>query len=284
MRVTVATCPLPIYPQSVARRAQHCIFCGDRKATKEHVWSQWISREIIGAGNGLPGFTHTIGRVNETGAREILDEGGAHLINVKPRCACEACNNGWMRKLEEHCRPQLSPMIHGNGIHLPKDARSTIAAWCVLKAMVFEYAFRAADRKIPREAHDWIYKQRSERLAPPEMSVWLGAYRGESQEAGLAWHRHAPASRDGKVFVHTYWISVLVGHLVFQVAGFSPLQNWKIENPHEDGCALMRIWPPDIDTTKKWPPSRILTDKSFHWVTDIPSEFGVTGRLAEPQH
>jgi hypothetical protein len=261
----------------MAKAAKACIFCGTRKVSREHVWSQWISRLIIG--DGLPGYSWTIERQAPDGSSVVVGQGDGNFISVKARCVCQRCNNGWMSDLEEHCKPLLGPMILGDGIHLSRADRSDIAAWCALKAMVYEYALWTTDRIIPADAHQWLYDNRKQRLAPPEMSVWLSAYRGEAQEAGRAWHRRGNAQMERSSLGQIYWTTILVGHLVFQVAGFAPTQRWQVEHPGEARCVSMSLWPVDVASSKKWPPSRILTDGTIHGFAEIEPELLVTGRL-----
>jgi hypothetical protein len=150
-----------------------------------------------------------------------------------------------------------------------------------LKAMMCEYVLWTVDRIIPPDAHRWLYDNRARPLAPPELSVWLAAYRGDSQEAGLAWHKSGNAGLHGRTAAQIYWTTILIGHLVFQVAGFRPTQRWRIEHVGEAGCGFIRLWPPDEIGSKRWPPGRILSDATIHRVAEIPPELEVTGRLAD---
>jgi hypothetical protein len=266
----------------MAKAAKACIFCGHRKVSKEHVWSQWIAKAMIEAGSGLPGFSWTVEREESPGGpRTVVGKGDGNLITVKARCVCRGCNMGWMSDLEQECKPLLLAMIFGEGVHLSMSDRSTVAAWCAVKAMAYEYVLWTVDRTIPRDAHSWLYKNRDHPLPPPQMSVWLAAYRGDSQEAGLAWHKRGNSHANGRTLGQIYWLTILVGHLVFQVAGFRPSQNWQIEHPGEARCGFMRLWPIDGIGSKKWPPARILTDSTIHRVAEIEPELFITGRFSE---
>src|SRR5215208_203477 len=99
-----------------------CIFCGSSPTTKEHVLPAWLSSVLPGEGDfGLE-------RSHERFDGEIT--GGhwqASALNLTVRCACAACNHGWMSELEGHAKPLLVPMIQGRPSSLSRAALTTIA-------------------------------------------------------------------------------------------------------------------------------------------------------------
>ena len=70
--------------------------------------------------------------------RQIRTQGG-DIHDLKVRCVCGPCNNGWMRKLESRVRPLIVPLLDGQRVRLlPSDYKS-IAVWAGMNAMVMEY-------------------------------------------------------------------------------------------------------------------------------------------------
>lgn len=69
--------------------------------------------------------------------RVVRGKGDIHDWQVK--CVDEACNNGWMRELEERAKPLLLPLVRRQQTALSPNHRRTIAGWAVLKAIIGEY-------------------------------------------------------------------------------------------------------------------------------------------------
>jgi hypothetical protein len=155
-----------------------------------------------------------------------------------------------MNDLETAAKPWLTPMIHGITTTLPPDAQSTIAAWATKTALILEYA-RVPPRTPAPQWLAWLFDRGS---CPPEAHVWLAAYARTNWMAhcvarGLAFGRpDRPADiPDGEL------VTVVVGHLVFQVLVWAHGQNFTIGVHPYLQPAVLAVWPPRGETLT-WPP------------------------------
>ena len=154
----------------MSKKQKFCIFCEGSGLSKEHFWPEWASEH-------LPLFEPNT-RVEEqivqdwngkiSTARKLERQG--HTWNKTLRVVCEGCNNGWMSRLEEACKPLLLPMIRGQKVYLGVEAQTQILTWVALKAMV-------AEQSIPDELVTTAELRRALYVSnkiPENFSVWIG--------------------------------------------------------------------------------------------------------------
>lgn len=153
-----------------------CIFCGDTRLTKEHIFSRWTHKYLPPRkkGRALSKVGSTFIDREETSIRKL--RGATRDWQVK--CICggpdDTCNNGWMRqKIEDQAKPILTPLIRGTAAVLIPSDQAIIAAWAVLKVMVSEYSEHG------KVATHWTQRRwmRMRHQAPAlGWSVWIGHY------------------------------------------------------------------------------------------------------------
>ena len=122
----------------MAKQPSKCIFCGyGGELTKEHLISRRYHKYM----------PPTMNVYHMLRSKELPDRSyfNAHRRTQDPRdwqvkCVCGSiCNNGWMRRLEDRAEPILLPLFFGEEIRLTPEDQTTVAAWCVMKAIVAEY-------------------------------------------------------------------------------------------------------------------------------------------------
>jgi hypothetical protein len=69
----------------------------------------------------------------------IVVRGKGDIHDWQVKCVDQACNNGWMRDLENKAKPILTPLIQGQPALLSQNDQRVVAGWAVLKAIVGEY-------------------------------------------------------------------------------------------------------------------------------------------------
>ncbi|MFZ0773941.1 MAG: hypothetical protein ACLP56_10405 [Candidatus Sulfotelmatobacter sp.] len=57
---------------------------------------------------------------------------------VKIKCVCKSCNNGWMSKVEEANKLAMRAMFNDDPHGLTKRDQEKLTRWAVLKAMVLD--------------------------------------------------------------------------------------------------------------------------------------------------
>src|SRR5438046_2705856 len=113
--------------------ANACVFCGDdsRRLSDEHVFGNWIYR-----------FFRNQLNADLNGVTQLLDaEGGITQYPMIPfqqrvKIVCEACNNGWMRRIEEGAQAFLERMMLGQMTRLRPPDQKKLATWAVKTALV----------------------------------------------------------------------------------------------------------------------------------------------------
>ncbi len=201
----------------------------------------------------------TRGPSPSTPSSRVINTGSGAQIRVTAKCVCaEHCNNGWMSRLEQAARPYLEPMVFGQAVKLGEEGRRLINLWVAKTAVCSEFSLETTDRVIPSSVHQFIYEHGA---PPPNTSVWVGAY--SPDQDFRYWHHQSTVRHDGDwartrpVVGNVYRITFLIGHFVFQFAGFTQELNWKIESPLEAQGISTRLcpitWP--LPASLVWPPS-----------------------------
>lgn len=112
-----------------------CVFCGSSPTNNEDVIPRWLVKDL----RLIPPATRRIGRT----FADRTDLGGAAAQKVagigvgKVRAVCrDACNNGWMKRLEDRAKPVLHPMIKDSDLSLDATAQETVGAWAFKTALM----------------------------------------------------------------------------------------------------------------------------------------------------
>jgi hypothetical protein len=144
--------------------ARTCIFCGGTPVTSEHLWPQWIQRDVYA---GVTSFKHSydVGDGSPIGW-------GALGIDVKVRAVCADCNNGWMATLESDARALLLPMVFGRYTQLHADEQALLTRWAAKTALVFQ-AMHGEYLAAMKPHLDQVYQHG---LPLPGSWVWLARF------------------------------------------------------------------------------------------------------------
>jgi len=116
---------------------QACWFCGaalvgpgaSRRA-REHVFAQWLLREL-----GAQKHSFSVSW-NDTHEQNVLDQRTMVLDAFVAGRVCDRCNNGWMSRLEDAVRNDLTALADGTRRleDLTEQASGVLARWAVKTA------------------------------------------------------------------------------------------------------------------------------------------------------
>src|SRR6266496_3328492 len=250
-----------------------CIFCGSAdELTEEHLYSRWTRRFV-------PRDMRQFRRLAST---SFFDK-SYFSITRKPgdirdwsvSCVCTACNNGWMRRLENRARPIMIPLIMGGRIRLLPQQQKTLAGWAAMKAMVAEYS----DIEYVTTHHmhrKYLYRTQ---LPPTKgWAIWIAHYQRKSwlpiwlSRPFLIDDRAARRSDNRATHFNSHATTQIIGQLLIHVIR-SPMHRlvgkWQFALPQ--GHAIFRIWPPS-DFSIPWP-SGTINDRSAEYIADALKEF-----------
>ncbi|UWR74085.1 hypothetical protein [Phaeobacter inhibens] len=121
-----------------------CIFCGEYKTSKEHIWGRWL-QEIYPIENVGHTSKHWEDRNNEAANGKIeLARGhfekGEHPFQMTSKVVCALCNNTWMSQIETEMMNLTKRIILENTVRCSFDDFLAITRWCFLKFCVHEAA------------------------------------------------------------------------------------------------------------------------------------------------
>jgi hypothetical protein len=126
---------------AMARPPKKCIFCGANANSQEHFWPTWLHDLLRPAPQGARHGRELHSYHPNTGSRVTGPrdrQGDQRTIRI--RAVCQACNNGWMNRIEGEVRPYLTPIITGELTTLDRQGLTTLAKWMALKVIVAEHA------------------------------------------------------------------------------------------------------------------------------------------------
>lgn len=214
-----------------------CIFCGAVPLTREHLWPDWLRREL----EIKQPFPHRIEQERDgVETRDVSFE--TPPFNQTVKAVCAACNGGWMSEIEAAAKPLLQSLIRAEGRRLDRGEQRVLAQWAFLKACVFD-ELHPQERVVPAAHRQYLYAHKE----PPAEGVWirLATYEaleiGHYAQQGLLLARHdGPAPTEPNV----YFVTITVGALVVLVTG-SLLEDWSFADlpfllPE---FGLAEIWP-----------------------------------------
>jgi len=221
--------------------AKQCLFCPRAVDSAEHVWSDWILEDL----KPVQPIHITIGKTMS----KWVDN-----PEVRVRCVCQKCNNGWMSDIENENKPHMLAMMNDKPTVLQPKQEKLLTRWAILKAMVID---GSSKRRTP-------FYSESERsgMKPPLRSLpvgtitWIGRLSVKAFHAGLT-DTFGEIRNVPKAF-HCCVTTIIVGHLVIQVvtmhviAPFATLRVHPVDNPGAWDVNLLELWP--VFGDKSWPP------------------------------
>ncbi|AUN26511.1 hypothetical protein RSJ21_15235 [Clostridium botulinum] len=130
-----------------------CVFCGGTKLSKEHIFAQWLLKELDIYDNNVS-MTHAsfIG-IPVSNRNHPFSK----LVNG---LVCEKCNNGWMSQLEEDCQKHIINFMNMNEIeselNFLKEYYDTVAKWAFKNAILLNNATNYR-QLVPKEHYVALY-------------------------------------------------------------------------------------------------------------------------------
>jgi hypothetical protein len=163
----------------VGIRMTRCIFWEPNtphtRLSREHIWGKWLKAYVQSTMKKHHMQEEVVGRPGTPISIKSTIRAGDPLKS-KIKIVCEACNNGWMSRIQQRAKPFLIPLIEGSTSVLGTVAQKAIATWCVMATMTAEYLTHdLTSIAISQADRDWFRDHGS----PPEnWKIWIGRYHG----------------------------------------------------------------------------------------------------------
>jgi hypothetical protein len=224
-----------------------CLFCDNAAGSREHLFPEWILKRVPRA--------------------LIRGDVGHHKdktfgYEFTAKSVCEACNTGWMHKLEDETIPIMGPLLSEQPSFLDVANQWTIAAWALKTAMVLDSTTIAKHRPLFYSRVERIALRESRRI-PSRTFVWLG----RSLDLGLAAYstathftifslrrpyslKESPLGQVSTILVRNLAIQVMTVHAPAEYSD-GAIDIRPPEGPWDQ--LLVSIWPPS--RMRYWPPT-----------------------------
>jgi hypothetical protein len=130
-----------------------CVFCGGTKLSKEHIFAQWLLKELDIYDNDVT-MTHAsfIG-IPVSNRKHPFSK----LVNG---LVCEKCNNGWMSQLEGDCQKHIINFMNMDEIeselNFLKEHYDTVAKWAFKNVILLNSATNYR-QLVPNEHYVALY-------------------------------------------------------------------------------------------------------------------------------
>ncbi len=130
-----------------------CVFCGGTKLSKEHIFAQWLLKEL-----NIYEKTVEQTHVNVFGSpMSNRKHAFSRLVNG---LVCEECNNGWMSQLESECQAHITNFMNADmlkeEIEYLKTNHGSIAKW-VFKNVILLNSAANYRKLVPNEHYSSLY-------------------------------------------------------------------------------------------------------------------------------
>src|SRR5579872_2842607 len=137
--------------------ARQCIFCPKPVDSAEHLWSDWILEDL-----------KPVEPIHIKFGKSLDVQQDKPEIRI--RCVCHKCNNGWMNDVEGENRPHMLAMMNDKPTVLSPPTQKLLTRWAIMKAMVL-------DGSSPKRRPIPFYNE-SERIGmkPPLRALPVGTF------------------------------------------------------------------------------------------------------------
>jgi|GEM_PF-5522800 len=176
---------------------------------------------------------------------------------IAPNCACNACNSGWMDRLDHAAEALIEPCVLGHPRRLARIAdHAIVATWATLVGLLFSqtqvsppfsearYREFGADPRPFGGTRVWL----AATVKPPEVALRVNGFpRGGTTVDGM----------------QMYFATFRINHLVVQT--FIPPEplNEELSFGRGSNVGFVRtLWPSPL-TPVSWPPDRIVREEDL---------------------
>jgi len=250
--------------------ARTCIFCGATANSCEDAWPRWLTGRFIAPGS----MEAQIGN-------DVLKTWRTDRAEIRIRRVCNACNNGWMSRLEDRGKPVITRLLDQVTCTLDVHDCQTLSLWAVKTSMVLE--------SVNGPEH-WLYTDLERTLMfkcglmPPFTDVWIAQCVNFPSTYSISRILSTATRRDAHCQARAAVTTLAFGILAIQVLKVVPLNTMspetKItveERPGPWDRLALQVWPIQPEPVR-WPASVGVLDE--YGLETLAQRFSPSG-LAE---
>ena len=244
-----------------------CVFCNGLGMTKEHIWSDWITKRGLVPGEQSHGqvVAHTHFNDKEkivTIDADLIGPKLGALIQRKIRNVCVGCNTGWMRDVVNAAISISEKLILGRSVTLDPKSQTQVATWITIACIMAEFTDERSMAILPYD-RDFVRKHR---FPPDNWRIFIGRYSGSDWTPTRYRHHGSGPIRfqsiSGGLIVSRIDCFQVTTYILgnFAVHAFSS-RNSEISFTFDEQfspCKMLKIWP--VGSNIEWPPDNALND------------------------
>lgn len=130
-----------------------CVFCDGTKLSKEHIFAQWLLKELDIFDNDVTMTHASVVGIPVSNRKHPFSK----LVNG---LVCEKCNNGWMSQLEGDCQKHITNLMNlneiDNELNFLKEHYDTVAKWALKNVILLNSATNYR-QLVPNEHYATLY-------------------------------------------------------------------------------------------------------------------------------
>lgn len=116
---------------------RECVFCENTNLSKEHIFAQWLLKELNIFNNDVLMTHANIAGMPISNRKHAFSK----LVNG---LVCETCNNGWMSQLEGDCQNHIINLMNMNELETElaflNEHHETVAKWAFKNVILLNSA------------------------------------------------------------------------------------------------------------------------------------------------
>ena len=116
---------------------RECVFCGNTNLSKEHIFAQWLLKELNIFNNDVLMTHANIAGMPISNRKHAFSKFVIGLV-------CETCNNGWMSQLEGDCQNHIINLMNMNELETElaflNEHHETVAKWAFKNVILLNSA------------------------------------------------------------------------------------------------------------------------------------------------
>jgi hypothetical protein len=217
-----------------------CIFCGNQKPSKEHIFPQWLKKIISEpAPTEFQRSLVTKGTSGRNNFKKFDKRTQNPILSSQTKRVCKPCNNGWLSVLENKIIPIFKRLTYEQTIDLDIEEQTLLSTWASLLSIKWDLTDVNTCGHKPgdiKHIHDT-------KFAPPNFRVWVGFSHDHGVQIA---HRTGIIVRNQKLESETPNLRssfFMLGTVAFHILSHEESSWGMVKHANHSNNKLIQIWP-----------------------------------------
>ncbi|MNJ37892.1 hypothetical protein D3C77_327280 [compost metagenome] len=222
-----------------------CLFCKATEATNEHLFPDWLGREVNIKSKRTTRFKSLYNIYTGESTHSEYST-GRPITSLKLKKFCQKCNGGWMSQLEDKMKLIYLKFHKSNyAVNISQEETQTICSWATLLTM--KWLMHQGYKIVTTNDIEHYYEFRT---PPKNWQIWIGHFQGDEDVTTLttpalfADHNefNDPSTHEQEINAQSsiFGLGPLFIHVITCQPEHEKLFNNKIYSKIKD---IVKIWP-----------------------------------------